>query len=126
MVNFSYQPWSKIVIHEIIEWKPEDLFALIIREALESGGVGITPSINWAEGVAFEISQFAESEEIVKEKLNGVVHYSSVEFARVPEHKPEVQMTVGGTYHRIRLDKADMNPIFVELARYLKQRPSIL
>ncbi len=120
MVKFSYKPWREVVIHEIIEWKPDDLFALIAREMLESGVVGMIPSTNWAEGVVFEISQFSETEDIVRDKLNGIVHYSSVEFARFPEYKPEVQVEVAGTFYRVRLNRADMNPVFVELATFLK------
>ncbi len=122
MVKFTYQPWKEIVIHEIIEWKPDDLFALIAREMLESGVVGVIPSTNWAEGIVFDISQFTETDEVVRERLNGTVHYSSVEFARMPEYKPEVQVNLGGTYYRVRLTRADMNPVFVELAKYLKER----
>jgi hypothetical protein len=124
MTKFTYKPWSEVVIHEIIESKPEDLFSSIVRQTIASSGVGITPSVNWVDGIAFVESQFADSDEVVREKLNGVVHYSSVEFARVPEYRSEVQVNVGGGLYPIRLQKVDTNPIFVELARYLKERTS--
>jgi hypothetical protein len=122
MAKFTYKPWNEVVIHEIIESKPEDLFASIVRQTIASSGVGITPSVNWVDGIAFVESQFADSDEVVREKLNGVVHYSSLEFARVPEYRSEIQVNVGGGLYPIRLQKVDTNPIFVELARYLMER----
>lgn len=121
MARFTYKPWNEIVIHEIIESKPEDLFSSVIRQTIASSGVGVTPSINWVDGIAFIESPFADSDQVIKEKLNGVIHYSSVEFARVPEYRSEIQVNVGGGPHPIRLQKVDTNPIFVELARYLKE-----
>jgi hypothetical protein len=85
MVKFTYKPWSEIVIHEIIERKPEDLFASIIRQAVATSGAGTILSVNWVEGVVFLESPFTENEDVVKEKLAGIVHYSSVEFARFAE-----------------------------------------
>ena len=120
MVKFTYAPWTEIVIHEILEGKPEDLFASIIRQTLATSGVGMTPSINWVDGIAFVESPFTENDDVAREKLQGIVHYSSLEFARVPEYREEIQVSIGGSLFPIRLEKVDMNPVFVELARYLK------
>ena len=43
-----------------------------------------------------------------------------VQYALVPEHRDEVRVNVGGVAHVVRLQTNDKNPIFVELASYLK------
>lgn len=124
MVKITLRPWEEVVIHEVIEYEAQELFALVVRQALASGGAGLTPSINWADGVAFAFSPFSDTEEIIREKLKGTVHWAVVQFARVPEYRSEVGVKVGSTDHRIRLQRAEANPIFLEVARALKERTS--
>lgn len=123
MVKLTFLPWSEIVIHEIIEEKAEDLFKAIVKQALSSGAVGITPTINWADGVVFLIGVFPDTDDIVRDKLKGILHYAYVQYAKFPDYKPEVQVGVGGTHHPIRLQKVESNPTLVELSSYLKAEP---
>jgi len=120
VVTITYRPWSELVIHEIIENTPDELFSFVVRQTMAMGGAGIIPSINWASGVAFAVGPMPDNDDLVKDKLKGIVHYGLVQFAIVPEHRDEVRVTVGGAAHVVRLQKNDKNPIFVELARFLK------
>ena len=121
MVKITYHPWKEIIIHEIIKSKPEDLFSDVVRRTLQAGGAGITPTLDWAGGVSFVVSVFPSTEEVTRESLNGVLHYASVQFAIVPEYKPEVRLTHDGVTRSIKLLKLDENPLFLELASFLKQ-----
>lgn len=109
------------MIHELVQSKPEDLYTDVIRRALSSGGAGITPTLDWAGGVSFVVSVFPDSEDITKESLKGILHYASVQFAMVPEYKPEVTITYNGMTQSIKLLKLDENPLFLDLARFLKE-----
>lgn len=120
VVTITYRPWSELVIHEIIENSPDELYSFVVRQTLAMGGAGIIPSINWAEGVAFAVGPMPDNDELVKDKLKGIVHYGLVQFAQVPDYRDEARVFVGGVAHVVRLQKNDKNPIFVELARYLK------
>ena len=108
------------MIHEIIENTPEELYSFVVRQTMAMGGAGIIPSINWAGGVAFAVGPMQDNDDIVKDKLKGIVHYGLVQYALVPEHKDEARVNVSGVAHTVRLQKNDKNPIFVELASYLK------
>lgn len=120
MVTISYRPWNELVIHEIIENTPEELYSFVVRQTMAMGGAGIIPSINWTGGVAFAVGPMQDNDDIVKDKLKGIVHYALVQYALVPEHKDEVRVSVGGVAHVVRLQKNDKNPIFLELASYLR------
>ena len=120
MVTISYRPWSELVVHEIIENTPEELYSFVVRQTMAMGGAGIIPSINWAGGVAFAVGPMPDNDDLVRDKLKGIVHYGLVQYAMVPEHRDEVRVSVGGVNHVVRLQNNDKKPIFVELAEFLK------
>jgi hypothetical protein len=124
MVKITFRPWDEVVVHEVAQYEPEALYTLLIQQALASDAVGAIPGIYWANGVAFAISLYPDTEEIVREKLKGVTHYAVVQFALVPEHRPEAWLNLGGTEYRIRLQNVDSHPVLAELARALKERAS--
>ena len=83
-MDIVVEPWKKLIIHELLEYKFEDLAKLVATQSVQQGGTAI-PTISWAEGVAFLISPFPdESEVIIEEKLKGIIHYNTVLFALKP------------------------------------------
>lgn len=111
------EPWRKLVIHELLEYKFEDLAKLVATQSVQQGGTAI-PTISWAEGVAFLISPFPdESEVIIEEKLKGIIHYNTVLFALKKNFEAEIFMRG----HEIRINLIDVgtNEIFKLLARKL-------
>ncbi len=40
MVTITYRPWNELVIHEIIENSPEELYSFVIRQTMAMGGAG--------------------------------------------------------------------------------------
>ena len=117
------EPWRKLVIHELLEYKFEDLAKLVATQSVQQGGTAI-PTISWAEGVAFLISPFPdESEVIIEEKLKGIIHYNTVLFALKPGFEAEIFMR--GSQIRINLIDVGTNEIFRSLAGTLKQHAKI-
>jgi hypothetical protein len=111
------EPWKKLIIHELLEYKFEDLAKLVATQSVQQGGTAI-PTISWAEGVAFLISPFPdESEVIIEEKLKGIIHYNTVLFALKKNFEAEIFMRG----HEIRINLIDVgtNEIFKLLARKL-------
>ena len=119
MVKISYEPWDQIVVHEIIVRDSEELFTSVIMQALASG-VQIVPSVAWWDGVAFTFAHFPDTDDIVRDKLKGTIHYSSVSYATYPDYKPEVPVKIGTSSYPIKLQKAGSNPTLVELVKFLK------
>ncbi|MBI2936840.1 MAG: hypothetical protein HYY22_01405 [Thaumarchaeota archaeon] len=122
MVKISYRPWEQIIIHEIIEETPQALYSMLVQQMLASGAAGMTPTINWVDGVVLIISALPDTPEVIKDKLNGILHYSAVTFARVPSYQHVTPVTVNNNTYQIRLHKIENNDNFIELAKLLKGR----
>jgi len=117
------EPWKKLVIHELLEYKFEDLAKLVATQSVQQGGTAI-PTISWAGGVAFLISPFPdESEVIIEEKLKGIIHYNTVLFALKPGFEAEIFMR--GSQVRINLIDVGTNEIFRLLAETLKKHAKL-
>ena len=117
-MEISVEPWKKLIIHELLEYKFEDLAKLVASQSVQQGGTAI-PTISWAGGVAFLISPFPdESEVIIEEKLKGIIHYNTVLFALKPNFEAEIFMR--GSQIRINLIDVGTNDIFRQLADTLK------
>jgi hypothetical protein len=117
------EPWKKLVIHELLEYRFEDLAKLVATQSVQQGGTAI-PTISWAEGVAFLISPFPdESEVIIEEKLKGIIHYNTVLFALKKNFEAEIFMRG----HEIRINLIDVgtNDIFKLLARKLVEHAKL-
>ena len=119
MVEVEYVPYQKIVIHEVIEQDNKTFFEDIVRHALAQP-VQAEPSVNWVDGFAFLIVPFAPTEDIVRENLNGKIHYSTVVFTRM-EFRPQISVPLGTQTYNARLRKADNNRNFVDLANFLNR-----
>lgn len=122
-MDIVVEPWQKLIIHELLEYKFEDLAKLVATQSVQQGGTAI-PTISWAEGVAFLISPFPdESEVIIEEKLKGIIHYNTVLFALKPTFEAEIFMR--GSQIRINLIDVGTNEIFKLLAQTLKSHAKI-
>lgn len=118
------EPWKQLVIHELLEYKFEDLAKLVATQSVQQGGTAI-PTISWAEGVAFLISPFPdESEVIIEEKLKGVIHYNTVLFALKKSFEAEIFMR--DSQIRINLIDVGTNEIFRRLAQTLKENAKLV
>ena len=114
-IEFEYEPWKKIVIHEVIKF-PLQHFLSGASLGIESGGVG--RPLSWVNGLILNISVFRDTDDIIKEKLNGTLHYSSISYAT--QEKFQTEFKVDGNI-RIPVINVSNNKIFAELASWLKK-----
>ena len=119
MVKVIYTPYREIVIHEVIEQESQVLFEDMVRQALSSP-VHAEPTVNWADGVAFVVAPMPPTEDIVRESLEGKLHYASVMFAKIP-FQSQVPVRIGTQNYSARLRKADNNPHLAAVAKFLKE-----
>ena len=111
------KPYEKIIIHEIIENRFDDLIAMLISGSKSQGGM-TTPMINWCNGVIFQIATFnTNSEEVIGQQLKGVIHYAAVNFATKQTFEPEIKTPEGS----VRLIDQSANMHLVKLAEVLKK-----
>ena len=117
LVEVVYQPWDKIVIHEIVDYTLDDLVRLQSL-GVEPGGLG--DPLLWAEGIVFSSSTMLETKDVIKEKLEGIVHWSSVEWARMPEFKEVI--VIKETNVKVLIIDVSAHPIYKTVSKWLKEQ----
>lgn len=116
MVKVNFKPWEEVVIHESIQYTLDNL--VTIRS------LGVPPGqlgrrLLWAEGVAFSHVGMPPTRDIIKENLQGRVHWSSVEWAIMPEFKPFIE--ISQTKVRIPILDVSANEVLSTVAKWLKK-----
>jgi len=118
LVEIEYLPYQKIVVHEVRKMEIPDLLTMVASqvEAQKQGGVA---GINWIDGIAFVVGEFMPTPQTIEENLKGRVHYSMVFFGET-SFQAEKKVSLNNREYVIKLNKADNNPNFVELVKFLK------
>ena len=119
-MEISIEPWKKLVIHEVIEYKFDEWVKQIAFSTRSSGG-GI-PTMQWTNGVVFSPANFPTTNITVEEQLKGILHWSSVSFAI--KEKFEKQIVIENA--TINLVDVRVNEIFKELANTLRKQSKFL
>lgn len=123
MATITYMPWKEIVLHEVNEMPIQQFLEWVVSqvEAQKQGG---TPLVRWVDGIAFAFGEFADTPEVVAEKLNGKIHWGIVHFTKT-SYQLEKKVTWNGRDHVVRLVKAENNPDMVNVAKFLQDfKPS--
>jgi len=120
MVEVVYQPWKKIVIHEIVKYALDDLVKL---QSLGVEPGGLADALLWAGGIVFSSSTMLETKDVIKEKLEGVVHWSSVEWAKMPEFKEVI--VIKETNVKVPIIDVSAHPIYKTISRWLRERKEL-
>jgi len=115
-LDISVEPWTKLIIHEIIEYKFDDWFKQIAFSSRTSGGA--IPTMQWADGVAFSPVNFPTTNVVMEEQLKGILHWSSVSFAIKEKYEKQI-VRENAT---INLVDVSVNEIFRKLAVELKKQ----
>ncbi len=119
-MEISVEPWKKLIIHEVVEYKFDDWVKQISFSSKTSGG-GI-PTMQWANGVVFSPLNFTATNSVMEEQLKGILHWSSVSFAI----KENFEKQIIGESATINLVDVSANEIFNKLADELKTRSKYL
>ena len=116
MVEVVYQPWKKVVIHEKVKYALDDLVKLQSL-GVEPGGLG--DPLLWAGGIVFSSSTLLDTKEVIKEKLEGTVHWASVEWA--PMHEFQDVIIIKETNVKVPIIDASAHPIYNAVSEWLKE-----
>lgn len=115
MVEFEYQPWKKIVVHEVTKF-PVQFFVSDHTLGVEPGGVG--RPIAWADSIIFRVSHFRDTDDVIREKLDGVLHWSALQYAVLEPYQDEFKVSPGNI--RIPIMNVSDNEIFRDMALWVK------
>jgi hypothetical protein len=115
MMEIEFHPVKKLVILQELKYNSaEDLFAEIVAGASADARIALL----WAEGVVFVYSgMLPQSEEIVRERLQGTVYWDFVKYAKMDVYEKEINF---GTFN-IKIIK-DIAPVLTDVAKKLKER----
>ena len=116
MVEFEYQPWKKIIVHDVVKF-PIEHFISSHSLGVQPGGIG--RPLTWVDGIVFERGLFRDTDEIIKEKLEGNLHYSVVSYALLEKYKPEIRVKEGNI--RIPIIDLSDNKAFKEMVAWIKR-----
>lgn len=115
MVKVTFKSMKEIVIHEAIEHELRD-FVKIRLAGL--GKEAVASPFLWAEGVVFSRSAPPPTEEVVRQGLEGVIHFASVGWALMPKYRRYLKF--GGA--TVPVINASDNPNLRDVAKALKRK----
>lgn len=101
MVEFEYQPYSKVIIHEIIKIPLE---IIITSRTLGVPDGGVAQPIRWANGFTLDIGFIQPTDEVINQQLKGITHWAALTYAEMEEFKDVIQ---GDRAIRIPVIKAE-------------------
>lgn len=115
MVEVEFDTLKKLVVHEVIEHEVKDLVKLRVLGLRQDS---VAQALVWAEGVLFTRNAMLPTAEIVKQQLQGIIHFTAVEFALMKKYKKT--LTSEGV--KIPVIDVSKNPSLRDLAKALKKR----
>ncbi len=114
MVKITFKPWEELVVHETIKYELKELIELKTRYLKTGQG---SEALLWAEGVVFTRTIMPPTDDVVRDQLKGIIHYSSVEYAMMPKYKKN--LVSGG--RTVPIIDAGKTPALRDMARELRQ-----
>ncbi len=119
MVEIQYSPIRKIVIHEVIKSNLEEFTA---NKAQPPHPQMQMPPLRWIDGIVFEFAGMVPTPELVNEQSrDGVIHWSIVEWAEMPQFQNNLMHPTSGVSRRIIDGSA--NTAVSDVIKWLKNQP---
>ena len=96
-------------------------FLIWVASQVEAQKQGMTPAVDWLDGIAFVKGSYPSPvpTKVTEDELNGRLHYPIVLFTETG-YEPQKRVTINGRDVLIRLNKAEDNPVFVDMVKFLK------
>jgi hypothetical protein len=113
-----YEPAEEIVVHQVLEYDNKSFFEEVMRQNLAQQ-MSIIPTVNWIDGIAFSIWRFPETDDVIRDALDGKLHLFSVAFTRVG-YQTHFPITLANQDIKVPLRNASNNPNYVSLVAFLK------
>jgi hypothetical protein len=114
-VEIVFEPYKKVVVHEVVELKYDEFMDAVAQGGRAAGGQ--VPTAQWVNGVVFQIQPFnPSSDAVVREQLQGILHYALVSFTTKEKFEGEVHRGAG----TVRLINTSSSSTLCKLAETLK------
>jgi hypothetical protein len=118
MVTIRLQPIKEIIVHELVKVNTVDEFLNTKTGNIPLGG-GANP-VRWVDGILYDVSGFPPTPEVVKDQLDGVIHFAAVEFTEMKEYKPYLKNGINNVV--LPITNMSHNAITKEIGQWLKKQ----
>lgn len=95
MVTIKHQPINEIIIHELVKVNSIEDFLSIKTNNVPLGNSA--PPARWADGILYEPQGFPPTPEIIKDQMEGKIHFAAIEYTEMPQFKPYLKNTTNNT-----------------------------
>ncbi len=79
MVKITYAPVEELVVHEVVQIERDNL----LRERITPQG---NMPLYWCDGILFSFSSLPMTDDIVKDYLNGRIHWLEVHYSKMDRY----------------------------------------
>jgi hypothetical protein len=114
-----YEPAEEIVVHQVLEYDNKSFFEEVMRQNLAQQ-VSVIPTVNWIDGIAFSVWRFPETDDVIRDALDGKLHLISVSFTRLG-YQTHFTVNLANQEIKVPLRNAANNPNYVSLVAFLKE-----
>jgi hypothetical protein len=114
-VKITIKEWDEVIIHENIQVSLDEL---IKQSSLGVQPGGLAPPLQWAEGIVFRPGPMPQTESVTKEMLAGKIHWSSAQWAIMPNYQQVVM--IGDINAKIPIINVSATAILCDVAKALK------
>ena len=119
MVKIELYKTHELRVHDVLEYKFEDLMQEFVSEEEAGAGEEKQRTLIWAQGVVMWIAYIERpTSQIVDDEVNGILHFQRVTYAI--KEKFEKRLVRGNV--TINLLDQDEIPLYRDLAKELKER----
>ncbi len=114
VVEVEFSPIKKVIIHEIIKDDYKEFIDLFNQP-------GNRTDIRWVEGVLFHFESTPKTPDIVRDQINGIIHWDVLNFTKMEKFQNEIKHPKHGAILQILNNST--NTVTVEIIKWLKKQP---
>jgi hypothetical protein len=117
MVKINFSPIKELVVHEAVELSMDDL----MRERITPQG---NLPLYWCSGIVFSFSSMPMTDQMVKEYIEGKIHWMEAHYSEMKRHTPVVELRdeqYGPSSQKIRvIDTSGFSSIHRDFVEWIK------
>lgn len=120
MVKVIFEPLNTLIVHDILKVKKDDL----LRERITPSGV---MPLWWCNGVLFSFASPPMVDEIVKDHVNGKIHWMEVHYFEMKEYVQVLELNdehYGGPM-KIRIIDTSNSELHQSFTKWLKDNKKL-
>jgi hypothetical protein len=115
LIKITHSPIEQIIIHEMVEYTLSDFVKHMTLGVVPEGTASLA---KWCDGIVFSHVSLPSTAEVVKDQINGIVHWAWLSYAEMNTFKDSLE-----SINKVRLPLIDVsnNDLNKELVRWLKK-----